>query len=118
MEGHAQGCPLSTVFAAMGLGKLIIDLNKDLLERCKTRKYWVDPGWSDAMAFVDDTHTVLLLEDVHWYSLEFIKLGKHYGHTIDRKKTKILTSIIDKTHQQLPNPNRVKNKSEKSIGPS
>eukprot|EP00957_Ditylum_brightwellii_P020399 1538452-Ditylum_brightwellii.AAC.1 len=48
VEGYAQGCPLSAVFAALVLGELLLDIDKDLLLRCKNRMNRIDCGFSES----------------------------------------------------------------------
>eukprot|EP00957_Ditylum_brightwellii_P102245 7794299-Ditylum_brightwellii.AAC.1 len=91
VKGYAQGCPLSAFFASMVLGELLVDLNKDLRQRCERRQHRCNSGYSETIGFFDDTNTFLLIEDVHWYLVEFVRRGKDYGCTINKEKTKILT---------------------------
>eukprot|EP00957_Ditylum_brightwellii_P040052 3030847-Ditylum_brightwellii.AAC.1 len=65
VEGYAQGCPLSAVFAALVLGELLQDIDKDLLLCCKSRLNQIDCGFSESAGFIGDVSNCLLHEDVY-----------------------------------------------------
>ena len=116
VEGYAQGCPLSAVFASLVLGELLLSLNEDLKDRCQhcTNKHG-DKGFTETVAFFDDNNIVILLEEVFWYLSEFISRGAKYGCTMNIDKTKILTGITGSSILGLPLPQQAKDSLRKSL---
>jgi hypothetical protein len=95
VEGFNQGCPLSSILAALILHEILHTVKTEDDTRRTGNSH--TPG-SDSVeimpiAFMDDTNVMLPIDDVEWFLKRVTALGKPVGVIIGKDKTKILTNI-------------------------
>lgn len=114
MEGFAQGCLLSSFFAALMLGNLLEQLSAGLKERADKRReagVHVDDnddigGVCDPFAFIDDAYIIPVFEDALWVMLELERIGPEAGAIINVDKMSVLTGITgESVIDRIPCPN-------------
>jgi hypothetical protein len=94
IEGFSQGCPLSSIFAALILHEILKEVKTTHDARRVGKNRTQGKGGAEIMpiAFMDDTNILLPIEDVEWFLKRVTKLGAPVGVLIGREK-KILTNI-------------------------
>ncbi len=97
-EGVNQGCPLSSIFAALVFNRVLEPLQASLNQRAANRVLNGDLG-DDGLgsvtiitAFVDDSTKVVPLVDIDFFFRELNRLAPNRGCQLNRFKTRILTS--------------------------
>ena len=97
-EGVNQGCPLSSIFAALVFHRVLAPLQASLNERANDRvlngDYGDDSNGSISIitAFVDDNSNVIPLEDIEFFFSKLHELAPPRGCRLNSFKTRILTS--------------------------
>ncbi|KAL7502262.1 hypothetical protein ACHAXN_000775, partial [Cyclotella atomus] len=97
-EGFSQGCPASSVFAAIVLNEILTQLHKDFALRAAPRKSTSAPGDDNdgtlalTLAYVDDCNSLLHLNDVKFFLDRFVQLASPLGAILNTEKTRILTA--------------------------
>ena len=97
-EGVNQGCPLSSIFAALVFHRVLAPLQAALNDRANDRVLRGDLGddgcgsVSIITAFVDDNSNVIPLEDISFFFTELDELAPPRGCRLNSFKTRILTS--------------------------
>jgi hypothetical protein len=105
-EGSHQGCPLSSLFAALVLEEILAPLESLLKERANERLLKGDPGddgygsITHFFSFVDDNTTLVPLQDLLFCCEHMQQLADPRGGYINTHKTRILTSCNG--HSILP----------------
>ena len=104
IEGFAQGCPLSSVLAALVLGELLKKLNRLQKERAQSRNPFphlspdsTDNDIAEFLAYIDDANIVLPIVDVKSLLDTISAVGEPYGAYLNKSKTKILTGNINRS---------------------
>jgi hypothetical protein len=95
IEGFSQGCPLSSLFAALILHEILTDIKREHDSRRSGTKRKAGTGEVEIMpiAFMDDTNILLPINDVAWFLKRMRTLGAPVGVIVGKDKTKILTNI-------------------------
>ena len=97
-EGVNQGCPLSSILAALVLHEVLAPIDAKLKIRAANRRQQQNTGDDDAggethpMAYIDDAGAAVPHEDVEFFFDEFTKLGPQFGCHLNTVKTRIMTS--------------------------
>ncbi len=97
-EGVNQGCPLSSIFAALAMNRVLQPLDKLLRQRAHDRAKTGNPGddghggITHLFAWVDDLSSTVPHEDVRFSLDNLHKLGTPRGCHINPHKSRILTS--------------------------
>ena len=97
-EGVNQGCPLSSIFAALVLNKILVPLDKILQERAVKHALQQGPGEdgqggsTHQIGFVDNLGATVILEDVLFFIEKFDVLARPFGYLLNTFKTRIFTS--------------------------
>ena len=98
VEGVNQGCPLSALFAALVLDRVIRPLDGMLRERAQERVANGDYGddgqgsVTNMFAWVDDVCSCIPLVDLRFFCTTFSKLAAPLGFNFNIFKNRILTS--------------------------
>ena len=99
IEGLNQGCPLSSIFAALVLDRILRPLDNSLKIRSTARLASGDTGddgygsIAHILAWVDDVTSGVPLIDLAFYFEEFCRLATPLGLDLNTFKTRILTSV-------------------------
>jgi hypothetical protein len=95
VEGFNQGCPLSSLFAALILHEILRTVKSEHDSRRVGNARTQGAGGAEIMpiAFMDDTNILLPIDEVAWFLKRVTKLGAPVGVIIGKEKTKILTNI-------------------------
>ena len=112
-EGVNQGCPLSSIFAALVLNTILKPLDKALQDRAKTRLLLGDSGddgqgsITHLLAYVDDNNALVPHQDIKFCIEKFEELAAPLGCKLNPSKTRILTScngssILPALHSSNP----------------
>ena len=107
LEGFAQGCPMSPVFAAIVLNEILSCVSDDLQARAgerATSSLCGDDGRggvSIIMGYVDDVNALVPLEDVEFFLERFRAYGEPLGAIMNTEKTRILTSVSGRSTVDL-----------------
>ena len=97
-KGVNQGCPLSSILAALVLHEVLAPIDAKLKIRAANRRQQQNTGDDDAggethpMAYIDDAGAAVPHEDVEFFFDEFTKLGPQFGCHLNTVKTRIMTS--------------------------
>ena len=96
-EGVNQGCPLSSILAALVLQEVLVPLTEKLNARAMARalQHSGDDGHggeTHPMAYVDDCGACVPVQDVAFFLEEFTQLATPLGCHLNTKKTVIMTS--------------------------
>ena len=95
-EGVNQGCPLSSIFAALAFNRILAPfqakLNQRGADRIAAGDYGDDGSISIFTAYVDDNSNVIPLPDIAFFFAELLRLATKRGVFLNAKKTRILTS--------------------------
>ena len=92
-EGFLQGCPISSVFAAIVLKEILSKVERDLCERAENRKLAHQPlddargGVPIIMAYVNDVNALIPLDDVEFFLERFQLYGTPLGAIMNTEKT-------------------------------
>eukprot|EP00978_Attheya_sp_CCMP212_P005188 scaffold11547_cov51-Attheya_sp.AAC.1 len=94
VEGFSEGCPLSSIFAALVLHGVLHQLKQehDTNRTGSARTRGSGRPEMSPIAFMDDTNVLLDPADVNWFLKRIATLGMPVGIIIGKKKTKILTN--------------------------
>ena len=111
-EGFSQGCPLSPIFAAIVLKRILTKIHRDLMVRVQERLSEDMPKFLDdgrggqplILGYVDDVNVLVPTRDVHTFLKLFKKYGEPYGAVLNTEKTRILTNTGG-----VDIPNKLKN---------
>jgi hypothetical protein len=81
IEGFNQGCPLSSLFAALILHEILRVVKSEHDSRRIGNARTCGTGGAEIMpiAFMDDTNILLPIEDVAWFLKRVTKLGAPVG---------------------------------------
>jgi hypothetical protein len=95
VEGFNQGCPLSSILAALILHNILRTVKIEHDSRRSGNGRIRGSGAVEIMpiAFMDDTNVLLPIDDVEWFLKRVETLGAPVGVIIGKDKTKILTNI-------------------------
>ena len=99
-EGFAQGCPLSPFFACVILAILtqqIIEELKQWLKKCIANLWHRLKQTPATTSLLNDTSIILEYADIPWFIKQFTKLGRPLNIILNPTKTKILTSLTNKS---------------------
>ena len=105
-EGLNQGCPLSSILAALVLHSILDPITKKLHARACDRRFKLRPmddnigGESTPVSFVDDCNIAIHVEDLFFFFVEWHKLAPQRGVKLNVTKTSIMTSTNG--HSALP----------------
>jgi hypothetical protein len=114
-EGSTQGCPLSPIFGALVVARLLKPIDTTLRARAAERLAAGNPhddncgGITNLLAFMDDISTVTPLEDLLYLCQQMDTKGRPLGCLLNTYKTRILASttgtspihLITSTHPDL-----------------
>ena len=98
LEGVNQGCPLSAIFAALVLDRVLRPLDTMLRQRAADRLASGDSGddgfgsISHLFGYVDDNSSCVPLVDLAFFFAKLVELGMSLGCLLNKFKTRILTS--------------------------
>ena len=88
-EGVNQGCPLSSIFAALVLNEILVPLDRSLHERADNRALHQGPGDdgyggpTHQIGFVDDLGATVVLEDVLFFLEKNNELARPFGYLLN-----------------------------------
>ena len=97
-EGVNQGCPLSSILAALVLHEVVALIDAKLKIRAANCLRLQNTGCDDAggethpMAYIDDAGAAVPHEDDEFFFDEFTKLGTQFGCHLNTVKTRIMAS--------------------------
>lgn len=110
-EGVNQGCPLSSILAALVLHEVVAPIDAKLKIRAANRLRLQNTGYDDAggethpMAYIDDAGAAVPHKDVKFFFDEFTKLGPQFGCHLNTIKTRIMTCCQQMVHPPFPPSN-------------
>eukprot|EP00957_Ditylum_brightwellii_P111314 8488913-Ditylum_brightwellii.AAC.1 len=79
VEGFAQGCPLSAIFAALVLGELVKEVEARHQKKVRRRQHSLDNGDTSLLSYIDDANIVLRYDDALWILMTIRSIGKEFG---------------------------------------